>query len=152
MANVTSKIKKLKISKYQKTRIRSNEDQKIKRRSKESACKHNKMQCAHTQCLRAQKISRLYNLSPITTSNRKKNTKLKKWAPWWAIELHYILKLSCLLLKLGVANSSLLYCVYVHLLLIEAWNWCNSQTWKFWNTQWHKILRSITKLTTLLNT
>jgi hypothetical protein len=28
MANVTSKIKKLKISKYQKTRIRSNEDQK----------------------------------------------------------------------------------------------------------------------------
>jgi hypothetical protein len=32
MANVINKIKRLKISKYQKTIIRSNEDQKIKRR------------------------------------------------------------------------------------------------------------------------
>ncbi len=33
---------------------------------------HIGMQCAHTQCLKAQKISRSYNLSPITTYNKKK--------------------------------------------------------------------------------
>ncbi len=57
MANITSKIERLKISKYQKIIIRLDENQKIKRRLKEYAHKHNKMQCAHTQCLRAQKIS-----------------------------------------------------------------------------------------------
>jgi hypothetical protein len=56
MANLTSKIKRPKISKDEKTQEKSKENQKIKKRLKENARKHNIMQCAHTQCLSAQKI------------------------------------------------------------------------------------------------
>jgi hypothetical protein len=78
------------------------------------------MQCAHTWSLKAQKINRLYSLSPITTHNRKKN-KWKKWACWWVVELPYVLKLNCLLLELRVTSSSPLNCVCVHLFMIEGW-------------------------------
>ncbi len=72
MVNVISKIKRTKISKDQKTKIKLDKDQKIKRRLKKDAHNHNTMQCAHTWCLRAQKINRLYFVSLITTHNRKK--------------------------------------------------------------------------------